>query len=229
MTRSPLLAALINGTRAVSGLYSRRTALDVLELADTAVATADGMPCAGLAQGLGARTQTLAAMGRHEDASACLHELRDVFPQIRPTDEGRQWAWPEQRLRHVESWVHTRSGNLAAALNAQDAALALYPPGPSRGRMQIEFHRAEALIRAGDATEGARHVTAVVTQMAAGWRADRMIAATAVAAVSAIPKAHREHPDVREARELLAIPASACWIGTGAGSRPALRNLRICH
>lgn len=204
-----VLAALIQGHRAVFALYSRRTELDVLELADAAVATADGVPCSGLASGLAARCQALASLDRPDEASRYLNDLRDFISQIRPLDEGWQWAWPEQRLRYVESWVTTRSGNLAAALNAQDAALALYPPGPSRGRMQVEFHRAEALIRAGDITEGARHVTAVVTQMEAGWRADRMIAATAVTAVSAIPKAHREHPDVCEARELLAIPASA--------------------
>lgn len=208
-SQDPVLTALISGNRAVFGLYSPRPAQDVLGLADRAVNGADGVPCAGLAEGLSARAQALAMLGRHGEASVCLNELRDVFPQIRSADEGRQWAWPEQCLRHVESWVMTRSGNLAEALSAQEAALALYPQGLSQGRMQVELHRAEALIRAGDVTEGVQHVTAVLSGMNVGWRADRLIASTAVAAITAIPKAHAGRPDVREARELLALPAGA--------------------
>ena len=203
-------ASLVRGRHAVFSLYGRRSATAALGLADEAIAAGRGAPCAGVASGYAARAQAFAQLGRSEDARRALHELAGVFEQLPVSvsgDRSSAWGWSEMRLRHVESYVCTHAGDTKAAGQAQDAALRLYPAHTYQGRSQIELHRAECFIRAGDIDGGAEHASFVLGQLPPERRSDALVTGTAAAALSAIPSRHGQRPAVRRARELLALTA----------------------
>jgi tetratricopeptide (TPR) repeat protein len=203
-------AALVRGRHAVFALYGSRPAATALGLADEAIAVGRDAPCAGVASGYAARAQALAQLGRSQDARHTLHNLAGVFerlPEGVSADRWSVWGWSEMRLRHVESYVYTRAGDVKAAGQAQDVALKLYPAHTYQGRTQIELHRAECLIRAGDIDGGAQHARQVLGQLPPERRSDALVTGTAVAALRAVPPQHGLRPAVRSARELLALPA----------------------
>lgn len=202
-------ASLVRGRHAVFSLYGRRSAA-ALGLADEAIAVGRGNPCAGVASGYAARAQALAQLGRSGDARRALHDLARVFEQLPASvsrDRSSAWGWSEMRLRHVESYVCTCAGDTKAAGQAQDAALRLYPAHTYQGRTQIELHRAECFIRAGDIDGGAEHASFVLGQLPPERRSDALVTGTAAAALSAVPPRYGQRPAVRRARELLALPA----------------------
>jgi len=203
-------ASLIRGRQAVFSLYGIQSAHTVLSLADDAIAAGRHAPCAGVASGYAARAQALAQLGRSEDARRTLSDLTGVFGQLPAEvsdDRWSAWGWSEVRLRHVESYVHTHAGDLSAASRAQDAALKLYPETNYQGRTQVELHRAECLIRAGDIDSGAQHAAGVLGSLPPERRSDGLVASTALAALDAVPVQHIRRPAVRTARELLALPS----------------------
>ncbi|GAA3748630.1 hypothetical protein GCM10022225_36020 [Plantactinospora mayteni] len=203
------LQSLIRGRRAVYALYDQRSASTVLALADEAVGASQGIVCAGTVSGQAARTQALALLGRHDEARAALRQLFTLFaqlPQDTTTDRRSQWGWSEQRLRHVESHVHSCAGRTSDATSAQDAALSLYPPRAYQGPTQIELHRAICLIAAGDPSEGARHVVRIVGALPDPLRRDALVRRTAALALDVVPASAAKLPAVSEAHELLALP-----------------------
>ncbi len=203
-------AALIRGRHAVFSLYSVQSAQTVLGLADEAIAAGRNTPCAGVASGYAARAQALAQLGRVQDARTTLSDLTRVFERLPDHVSGDRWSawgWSEVRLRHVESYVHTQAGDITTAGRAQDAALELYPETNFQGRTQVEMHRAECLIRAGDIDSGAKHAASVLGSLPPDRRSDGLVASTAMAALDAIAVQHIRRPAVRDARELLALPA----------------------
>jgi len=207
-------ASLARGRQAVFSLYGGRAAASTLSLAGEAIAAGQGKPCAGVVSGYAARAQALAQLGRREDAQTALEALQDVFgglPGEVSADHRSQWGWSEIRLRHVESYVHTRAGDIRAAARAQDAALALYPATASfsyQGRTQIQMHRAECLIRAGDVDGGAQHAARVIGTLPPDRRSDSLVSVTAIAALNAVPPHQRQRPAVRAAREMVALPGA---------------------
>jgi hypothetical protein len=203
------LAALIAGRQAVLALYGPGGNADALTRSDLALAAAGGRAVAGAASAHAARAQAYCRMGRHQDALASLDDLRRIWDRLPSEDVAAadsEWGQPERRVRHTESWVLTLAGATRAAFAAQDAALALYPVR-GRGRTQVEMHRAETLIRSGDIDGGARHCTQVLASLAPAWRGDTLITSSARAALSAVPAAMGQRQPVREAREMLALPA----------------------
>jgi transcriptional regulator with XRE-family HTH domain len=204
-------AALIRGRQAVFSLYSGEPT-STLGLASAAIAAGQRKPCAGVASAYAARAQALAQAGRDGEARQALDRLEDVFAQL-PNDVSgdyfTQWGWSEIRLRHVQSYVFTRAADLRAAGRAQDAALALYPETSYQGyqgRTQVEMHRAECLIRAGDVDAGAQHAARVISTLPPAQRQDNLVALTALTALRAIPEQQRQRPSARAAREMLALP-----------------------
>jgi hypothetical protein len=203
------LRALISGRRAVFALYAQRPIESVLALADDAIGVADGVPCAGAAEGYGARAQALARLGHHREAREVLDDLSDVFTRLPDTvraDRVTQWGWAEQRLRHVQSYVHSYAGRVGDATTAHDAALALYPPAAHQGPAQVELHRAICLIVAGDPAEGARHTVHTIQALPTGHRQDGLVHRTAALALDLVPDSARALPAVAQARDLLALP-----------------------
>jgi tetratricopeptide (TPR) repeat protein len=202
------LQALLRGRRAVFALYGRHPSF-ALEMADAAIAAGDA-PCAGVASGHAARAQALAHLGRHHEARSALDDLADVFallPEETTRDRVSQWGWAETRLRHVQSDVHSQAGNLREASAAQDAALALYPAGAYQGPAQVELHRAMCLITSGDPAEGARHAIRTLQALPPGRHHDGLVRRTAEFTLAAVPARARSLPDVRAARQMLALPA----------------------
>jgi tetratricopeptide (TPR) repeat protein len=202
------LRSHVRAKRAVYALYEPPSALPALTLSEEAIGVAKGVPCGGVASGYGARAQTLALLGRHGEARSALGNLEDVFSRLpEPTvaDRASQWGWSEQRLRHVQSWVHSHAGRLDEAVAAQDAALALYPAYSSMGPAQVQLHRAMCLVAAGDPSEGARHTVHTLQALPRHCRDNAVIRRTAVLVLDGVPDRARTLPAVAEARELLAL------------------------
>jgi transcriptional regulator with XRE-family HTH domain len=204
------LRALVRGRRAVFALYERRPVESALALAGDAISVADGLPCAGAASGHAARAQALAQLGQHRQAHLALRDLSEMFARLPDTvraDRRSTWGWSEQRLRFVESHVHSHAGCLHDATTAHDAALALYPPAAVLGPAQVELHRATCLIVSGDPSEGARHAIRTIEAIPVEHRDDAVVHRTAALALDLVPAGARHLPAVVEARERLA-PAS---------------------
>jgi tetratricopeptide (TPR) repeat protein len=201
----PELAALVRGRQAVLALYGGYTPEQVLALADEAIAI--NVPCTGVAGGLAARAQALAIMGKAEAARQTVTTLTAMFdrlPDAARSERASVYAWSEQRLRHVQSYVHTRLGETQKAAKAQERALALYPATNYQGRTQIHLHRAACLIMDGHVSEGVRYATDVLAALPAEYRKDGLIQGCAHAALAAVPHSDRSLASVSEYRELLA-------------------------
>jgi transcriptional regulator with XRE-family HTH domain len=203
------LRSHVRAKRAVYALYEPPSPLPALTLSEEAIAVGKGGPRAGVASGHAMRAQALALLGRHGEARRALGDLDEAFahlPESTVADCVSEWGWSEQRLRHVQSWVHSHAGRLDEAAAAQDAALALYPASAYRGPAQVQLHRAMCLVAAGDPSEGARHTVHTLQALPPHCRDNAVIRRTAVLVLGAVPERARALPAVAEARELLALP-----------------------
>lgn len=206
----PKLAAFVRGRQAVLALYGAYQPNQVLDLAEEAMAAGRGIPCTGIVSGLAARAQALGRMEQADRAHDALADLARMFDQL-PDDVTRErtsyFAWSEQRLRHVESYVYTRLGDTRRAGKAQEAALALYPSTNHRGSAQIHLHRAACLIKDGHVSEGARYATDALDALPTGHRSV-LVQRVAHDALSAVPDSARTLPAVVEYRDRLAAQAA---------------------
>jgi hypothetical protein len=202
----PELAAYVRGQQAVQALYGGYLPAHVIELADVALGEAQGTPGTGAVSALAARAQALALMGRAGPARAALRAVDATFDRLPDAvrDGTPSFGWPEYKLRHVQSFVHTHVGDTARAQDAQDQALALYPALSFRGPTQVRLHRARCLIGDGDVTEGARYAAGVLAELPAQRRGDGFIARVARDALAAVPEQARALPAVSAYREVLA-------------------------
>lgn len=204
------LAAIVRGRQAVLALYDDRPHSSVIELAEEGIAAGRGAPRAGVLSSHAAIAQANADLGRHEDALASLHDLENLFDRLPASvvdEEDSQWGWPEKRLRHVESYVFTRAGDLVRAQEAQDRALSLYPEASYQGRAQVEMHRAAAVIVGGDPTEGVKHALRVLQQLPADHRNDALVVRSASDALAMAPASGEASKFAGQARDLLGITA----------------------
>ncbi|WP_433329674.1 helix-turn-helix domain-containing protein [Spirillospora sp. CA-294931] len=202
----PGAASLVRGRAAVFSLYGGWSAMTTLDLAKEAIEIGRNTPCVGVVSGYAARAQALAHLGRGAEATEALNVLADTFVRLpdASTQHGRsQWTWPEQRLHHVKSHVHTFAGNPEEAHRAQDRALAFYS-GQSQGRAQVELHRAGALLRAGEIQEGARYMVRVMEGLPGALAHDGLVRSTARSSLGLAPRAATRQPAVLDAYELLA-------------------------
>ncbi len=199
------LVALVLGKHADQSIL--RPSARVLALADEALA-AGGASCAGAASAHAARAQVLAGMGRRADALGALADYkrtRDGLPDGDVETASNEWRHDGRRALAVEAWVLTKVGDLAAALAAQDAYQV--HSGDAGGRARVELLRAETLIRAGDVDGGAGHCVAVLKALPSEWRQTRGVVVRAHAAIGAVPAQLGSRASVRDAREVLALPA----------------------
>src|SRR5207245_1531165 len=116
----------------------------ILDRAAEATSIAGPLDSAGLAHLYAGLAQTLAVAGRPGEALAALGRAADVterLPARVVADEGSMLGWPEVRLRHTESYVHTWLGNTRHAYAAQEAALQNYPESLARDRAKMLLHR----------------------------------------------------------------------------------------
>lgn len=200
------VAALVRGRAAVFSLYAGTPRLSVVDAAEEAIAVGQGVPCTGVVSGHAAKAQALAELGRHDEATATLEDLRGIFERLPDTvrnERGSQWGWSNGRLHYVTSLVHTCAGNVVSAIAAQDAALAVYPVRNWQARAQIQMHRAGALIRAGDVDEGARHMTRVLEGLPAGQRRDGLLRGSALTSLALAAPDQAARPMIQQAREVI--------------------------
>jgi len=150
---------LVAAWNAVGGCYDGRRPEDVIRVADACIARNSPAASAAAAGLHAARAQALAMARRKNEARDAVRTVATITEHLPATvsDDGASlWAWPEHRLRHTESYVHTYIGNVRAAEAAQDRALGLYPETHARLRTQVQLHRASCLIQSGHVGDGLR-------------------------------------------------------------------------
>jgi hypothetical protein len=202
--------AWVRGWEVVDGLYEARPVPEILDRAAQATALVKDAPvCAGTAQVYSGLAQTLAVAGRRDEALRALARVADLTEQMPAdvsADDESLLGWPEVRLRHTESYVHTWLGNGNAAFAAQEQALRLYRPAlPPRQPTQVKLHRAGCMLRDGDVSGGLAYASTVLDELPAEHHNDHVYAIGRLA-VAFVPE--REHGR-RAAVELRARLASA--------------------
>lgn len=204
-SESRVVRLWVRGQEALLGIYSGRPRLVIERLTtETLSSTVDpGGP--GTADLLAAQAQIFALQGRAAEALKTLQEVRRTFDRLPDsviTDRDSVYCWPEHRLRHTESFVHSIVGSARDATHAQDLALKLYPPSRAVSRCQIEMHRSMSLVRDGDVATGIRHATAELEKLPPGRRG-RFVFAVAGHIDAAVLPSDAERPEVRRFRAQL--------------------------
>lgn len=196
----------------VNGTYENRAIRRVIALADESLELADGRVCCGTAGLMSGRAQALAVAGDAGGAVAALRATADLTERMPPdiaADDESMFGWPEVRLRHTESYVHTTIGNTADAFTAQDRAIELYGSDPAlaRERAQMEMHRASCLIQDGCISDGLRHAASVLDDLPAGQH-NALLSQITQTIFAVLPPSERHRPEAAEVRDRLSgLPA----------------------
>lgn len=215
----PHVRSWVYGHDATHGLYDRRPLAAALARANEAIAAGEGAGCPGTAEALGARAQTLALLGRADEATAAVRQLADMFehlPDRTTEDLATIYGYPQHRMWHTTSYVHThlsdtpdrnkRTRELAAARTAQDHALGLYPPTWRRARAQVELHAARCLVHDRQLDDGAYHAQKVIDVLPAEHRT-AMVLGMAQKVIDVVPAQERRRTSVVGLRERLTLRA----------------------
>lgn len=203
----PTVRTWVRGREIIHGIYDHRPSQVLLDLADQASAITIS-PFAGLATVYAGRAQTLAILGRQDDAVAALDIVRRLSDRLppRPEDDPLSvFGWSEVRLRHTESFVHTFLGNLGPAEAAQQAAIALYPDQRSAGCSQVRLHQALCRVRNGDVAQGAKHAVGVVVHLPESQHRE-MVLEVARQVLRAVPQSERRRPEVQDLSQVVHSP-----------------------
>ncbi|MFY1671180.1 helix-turn-helix domain-containing protein [Plantactinospora sp. WMMB334] len=195
-------AVKVRAQEIVNGCYDGQDPQAVLRLSEEAVSLAAGRVSPAVANLHGGRAQLLAMQGRAEEARAEMRRVVDITAQLPAVPAGEDdslWIWPEQRLRHTESFVYTHIGDTSAASAAQDRAVALYPSSQARLRTQVELHRACGLIRDGYIPDGLRHAADVLDRLPAEQHTDTL-RSVAHQVLAAVPEREMHRPAVTDLR-----------------------------
>lgn len=165
-------------------------------MSDQALPLANDRPTAATCGLLAGRAQALARAGRHTEATATVERLADVTEGLPAAVVGEVeslWGWPEHRLRHTESYVHTHTGALAKAEAAQDRVLELYPASQVRLRTQVQLHRATCLIKGGCVSDGLRYAADVIDGLPSEQH-NQVVYAVARQVAAVVPAPERRQP-----------------------------------
>ncbi|MFC7384274.1 helix-turn-helix domain-containing protein [Sphaerisporangium rhizosphaerae] len=193
----------VRGTEAVFGLYSPRSLETVLTLARDAQTLAAGRVAAGLFQAVSAEAQTLAVMGRHQEARESVQRLHDLVERSTPD---RRFNWTSDQVFFVSSWVHSFEGATEAAREARDSTLAQSPC--YQNATNVRLHEAISLSSSGGHNEALQLVTKVLSELDPAYRS-RMITHTARRVLDAVPSDQRAAlPALPDYRAALSAPTS---------------------
>lgn len=199
----------VSGQEAVLGLYCHRPLPTVLAIADRGLAGDVDLAAAGVAHLHSARAQALAQLRRADEALEALDDARAAFDRLPDTvtaSTDTVFGWPERRLRHTESFVHSFAGRTADAYRAQDRALPLYAPEQAISRGQVQMHRAACMVRDGDLGAGLGHASATLAGLPAHARG-QLVLTVANAVMTIVPAAERDRAAVVEYESALAFAA----------------------
>lgn len=198
----------VRGQEVAHALYEQRPLSMALCRADEAIAISGQSVYAGTAETLGARAQLLALQGRSSEAREAVHALTDAFSSL-PTQVAQTHTimsgWPQRRLWHTASYVHTHLGNDRDAEWAQERALALIPDTAPRSRTQIKLHTAWRLVRAGDVNHGIRYARQAIEALPPHQRT-ALVIGVAKRALAAAPEQKRSGSEIARLQELLTFP-----------------------
>jgi len=197
----------VRGWEVTNGLYAQRPVPVILERATEATSIAGPLASTGSAHLYGGLAQTLAVAGRPAEALAALGRVTDVTERVPARvvgDEGSMFGWPEVRLRHTESYVHTWLGDTCRAYAAQEAALQIYPESLARDRATMLLHRVTCMIRDGDVGGGLAYATRVLDSLPAQHHTESVYA-IGRAAIRVVPAQERGRPEAAELRARLAF------------------------
>lgn len=192
----PDTQVLTRAWNVVNGCYDGRPLAQVIAISDQALPLANDRPTAATCGLLAGRAQALALAGRHAEATATVEQLADVTGSLPTAVVGEVeslWGWPEHRLRHTESYVHTHTGALAEAGAAQDRVLELYPASQVRLRTQVQLHRASCLIKGGYVSDGLRHAADVIDDLPSEQH-NQVFYAVARQVAAVVPVPERRQP-----------------------------------
>jgi hypothetical protein len=140
--------------RAALALAYEAAALPVAsDLADQALAIADGRPSLGLLNALMARAHVLGARGESKAAMRADDAGRRVFDLVGSAEQVSDFAIPEWRMETFRSMLYARLGH-PRGLTAQEAADRTRPATLPRFATHIELHRGLMMVRSGDPSEG---------------------------------------------------------------------------
>ena len=201
------LLAAAHATEAVQALYEKRPIPLVLNRVTGALEAARGRPCRALVRAYGAQAHALALAGDRDGAETALEEQARAFellPDEVTTDAESAFGWTAERLLHSRSLVYTLTDHPDAE-EAQQQALAAYPPHQIRQAAQVELHRAISAVRNGDLVSGLDLARNVLSGLS-GQDRTRYVQHVAVTVLESVPVAEASRPRVAEYRECLAIP-----------------------
>jgi transcriptional regulator with XRE-family HTH domain len=197
----------VRGREVTNGIYAQRPVPAILDRATEATSIAGLLASAGSAHLYGGLAQTLAVDGRSDEALAALGRVADVTDQLPShvvADEGSMLGWPEVRLRHTESYVHTWLGDTRRAYAAQEAALRIYPESLARDRAKVLLHRVACMIHDGDVGGGLAYAGRVLDGLPVQHHTESVYA-IGRAAMRVVPARERGRPEAAELRARLAF------------------------
>ncbi len=142
---------------------------------------------------IGDRPATAAALGRAEELVS--HLSGDALVPS-------AFGYNEAQLRFHAGSAYTRLGDLPAAFAAQEAALALCPPGDYTDRALTQLDRAACLAADGDSTAAAQEIAGTLLGLD-GQQRRGIIDGRAREVVGGMSDRQRQLPIVRELRDLV--------------------------
>ncbi|MDN3355576.1 hypothetical protein [Actinomadura sp. DC4] len=202
------LSLWVSGEHLIHGLYQQRPVPVLLRQSDAVLGRLPHHPCAGLATLRSLRAQTLATVGRPDEAAAEIRQAEEVFVRL-PAEVTRETnstlAWGEDCLRYTEAWVYAYSGSQAELDASSERALDLYGNADRRSTTQIRLIQAFSRVRTGDVTEGIKHASSAYAACRAEQRTAG-ITRLADLVMENVPSGQRAAPSVTAYRELLSAP-----------------------
>jgi len=205
----PAVRTWVRGHDAMHALYDRRPLATALTRAEEALAIGGSTACPGAAEALGARAQAYALLGRADEARDAVNQLADLYGQLPASaaqDLGTIFDYPQHRLWHSTSYVHTHLGDTDAARRAQAHALTLYPATFPRARAQMQLHAARCMIIDGYLDDGATHALAAIGAVPVVHRT-ALVLDMGRKVLDQVPVPERERSAVAGLQEMLALPA----------------------
>jgi tetratricopeptide (TPR) repeat protein len=183
-------------------LHYTRPVSRALQLADAAESVIADCNGSAAVMAPTVRARALARLGIEPAALDALRQADEAFERVDTPAVGIfGWSFPQLRLSAGKTL--TNLGATRLALQAQDEALALFPPNEILDPALVRLDRAQALIRAGDLSGGCRLGEEVLRGLPPGYQSP-LLASWADDALRAIPAEQRESTDAdafREARQ----------------------------
>ncbi|MEV0611163.1 helix-turn-helix domain-containing protein [Polymorphospora rubra] len=210
ISENPDTQLWVRGNECMGGIYQGRPVPVIIEMIDKGLQIRGNAPSGGRVSLLGVKAQIFSLAGRHSEAASALRETEYAFARLPDTvteSSDSVFGWPEQMLRHGESFVHTQAGSASEAQAAQERALALYPREQVVSRCQIQLHRSACLIRSGYIAEGLAYGSEALQGIPMEQR-KRLVLTVASKVLDAVPDNVRTSRRASEFRDLVIASAT---------------------